>query len=285
MTISRFIKDLSANLARLYDANEAKSIAEILVCDILKLSRTNMLINSDNELENPDIALLQEKALRLTMGEPVQYITQNAEFYGLNFYVDSNVLIPRQETEILVDTICKTTANTPINILDIGCGSGCISITIKKILTEANVFAVDISPKALEITNKNANSNKADVKTAKYDILSCENFPFDEKFDIVISNPPYVLNSEKKLMHWNVTEYEPNIALYVDDCDPLVFYRKIIEFIDRHQPNYPTKVYLEINERFGKEMTELCESFSYNNTNIIKDLNGKNRFIETTRNF
>lgn len=284
MTISQFIKTLSTSLSSLYDENEAKAIAEIFICDMLKMSHTQMIVNKDDELDCNKLALLQTESKRLILGEPVQYVTENADFYDLNFYVDSNVLIPRQETEILIDTICNTTENSPINILDIGCGSGCISISIKKNLPITNVFAIDISKNALEITQKNAQNNNVVIKTAQHDILSHDEFPFQEQFDIIISNPPYVLNSEKSLMHKNVTEFEPNLALYVDDADPLIFYRKILEFIDRHQPNCPTTVYFEINEQFGTEMTNLCESFGYNKVNIIKDLNNKDRFIKATRN-
>lgn len=284
MTISQFIKTLSTSLSSLYDENEAKAIAEIFICDMLKMSHTQMIVNKDDELDCNKLALLQTESKRLILGEPVQYVTENADFYGLSLYVDSNVLIPRQETEILVDTICNTTENSPINILDIGCGSGCISISIKKKLPITNVFAIDISQNALEITQKNAKNNNIAIKTAQHDILSHDEFPFQEQFDIIISNPPYVLNSEKSLMHKNVTEFEPNLALYVDDADPLIFYRKILEFIDRHQPNFPTTVYFEINEQYGTEMTNLCESFGYNRVNIIKDLNNKDRFIKATRN-
>ena len=282
MTISKFIHTLSTQLESLYDSNEARSVATIFVCDELKLSRTQLLMRKDDELCQPDIDRLSRKTTRLTNGEPVQYVTGVASFCGMDFYVDSNVLIPRQETEMLVSTI----NNSPLrqtqganNILDIGTGSGCIPIAIKKNHPEANVFAVDISEKALEIAKQNAEANQTEVNFAKYDILSNDKFPFDEKFDIVVSNPPYVMNSEKSLMHKNVTDFEPALALYVEDTDPLLFYRNILMFIERHQPDCKPLVFFEINENLGNEMLSLCQSFGYN-AEIIKDLNEKDRFVK-----
>ena len=283
MTLSQFIRDLSSQLESLYDSNEARSVATIFVCDELNLSRTQLLMRKDDELTTAELDKLNIKTQRLTNGEPVQYVTGNASFCGMDFKVDSNVLIPRQETELLVESVIRhfdsALGAKSINILDIGTGSGCIPIAIKKIQPEANVFAVDISENALEIASQNAESNQTKVNFAKYDILSDGNFPFDEKFDIVVSNPPYVLNSEKLLMHKNVTAFEPSLALYVDDTAPLLFYRSILKFIERHQPEHKPHVFFEINEQFGNEMLELCQSFGYN-AKIIKDLNGKDRFVK-----
>ena len=283
MTLSQFIRDLSSQLESLYDSNEARSVATIFVCDELNLTRTQLLMRKDDELTTAELDKLNIKTQRLTNGEPVQYVTGNASFCGMDFKVDSNVLIPRQETELLVESVIRhfdsTLGAKSINILDIGTGSGCIPIAINKIQPEANVFAVDISENALEIARQNAESNQTKVNFAKYDILSNGNFPFDEEFDIVISNPPYVLNSEKLLMHKNVTEFEPSLALYVDDTAPLLFYRSILKFIERHQPEHKPLVFFEINEQFGNEMLELCQSFGYN-AEIIKDLNGKDRFVK-----
>ena len=283
MTISQFIHNLSSQLEASYDKNEARSIAEVFVCDELKLSRTQMLVGKDYELDKTTLERLSLKSARLANGEPVQYVTGIASFCGMEFHIDSNVLIPRQETEMLVETlICHFDAvrsAQKIRILDIGTGSGCIPIAIKKMRPEANLFAIDISEKALEIAKQNAETNHAEISFAQYDILSDGRFPFDEKFDIVVSNPPYVMNSEKSLMHKNVTDFEPSLALYVDDNDPLLFYRSILMFIERHQPECKPLVFFEINENLGAEMLELCRSFGYD-AEIIKDLNGKNRFVK-----
>ncbi|MBO4875717.1 MAG: peptide chain release factor N(5)-glutamine methyltransferase [Bacteroidales bacterium] len=285
MTISKFIHTLSTQLESLYDSNEARSVTTIFVCDELKLSRTQLLMCKDDELSPANLDKLNNKVHRLTNGEPVQYVTGIASFCGLDFMVDTNVLIPRQETEILVSTINNSplrpfdSAQGAKNILDIGTGSGCIPIAIKKSHPENNVFAVDISEKALEIAKQNAKSNLTEVNFAQYDILSDGKFPFDEKFDIVVSNPPYVMNSEKLLMHKNVTDFEPALALYVEDTDPLLFYRQILKFIERHQPEHKPLVFFEINEHLGNEMLSLCNSFGYD-AEIIKDLNEKDRFVK-----
>ena len=185
---------------------------------------------------------------------------------------------------MLVEMVCNSSQSEAesghtISILDIGSGSGCIAVGIKKNMPQANVFSIDISEKALEIAKYNARNNLADVSFAKYDILSKEKFPFDEKFDIIVSNPPYVRNSVKTLMRKNVTDFEPSLALYVDDSDPLLFYRNILQFIVRHQPNHRTTVYFEINGFLGKEMLDLCSMYGYK-VIIINDLNNKSRFIK-----
>ena len=281
MTIGNFIHTLASKLEAIYDKNEARSIARFFICDELKLTTTQMFIFMDDDLDENTLCKLSEKSIRLINGEPVQYVTGIAYFHGLRFKVDNNVLIPRQETEILVDAVCESLRpeRAPVTILDIGTGSGCIAVSIKKFLPDAKVFAIDISEKALEIAKQNAESNQADISFAKYDILSEDKFPFDKKFDIVVSNPPYVRNSEKAMMHKNVTDFEPSLALYVDDSDPLLFYRSILQFITKHQSEHNTTVFFEINEHLGNEMLELCQSFGYK-AQIIKDLDGKNRFVK-----
>ena len=280
MTIANFVSWLTARLETLYDAAEARSVATIFVCDELNLSRTQMYLQNDNDLDKCTADKLMLKSERLQNGEPVQYVTGVASFCGLNFKVDPNVLIPRQETEMLVEAVCEHAKSLKqVNILDVGCGSGCISVCIKKFLPNASVFSIDISDGALDIAGSNAKLNDTEVSFAKYDILSESGFPFSEKFDIVVSNPPYVCNKEKALMHRNVLEYEPALALFVEDSDPLLFYRSILKFIKRHQPNYTTSVFFEINEMFGQEMQKLCNSYGCN-TDVLKDLNGKDRFVK-----
>ena len=281
MTIGDFIHTLASQLEAIYDKNEARSIARFFICDELKLTVTQMFIFMDDVLDETTLCNLSEKSIRLINGEPLQYVTGIAYFHGLRFNVDSNVLIPRQETEMLVDAVCdsRRPENLPVAILDIGTGSGCLSVCLKKFLPESKVFAIDISEKALEIAKHNADNNQAEVSFAKYDILSEDKFPFDQKFDIIVSNPPYVRNSEKAMMHKNVTDYEPSLALYVNDNDPLLFYRQTLKFIERHQSEHKPLIFFEINENLGDEMLELCQSFGYD-AEIIKDLNSKDRFVK-----
>lgn len=275
MTINEFSKDLIKRLQKIYNTDEAASISNYLLTERLNLSRTQLYIKQDEELDYVILNTLTEDSIRLMNGEPIQYITNTAYFYGLNFYVDRNVLIPRQETEILVNTVCENFKNRKVNILDIGCGSGCISISLKANLPDANIFALDISKKALEISQKNAEINNTQITLAQHDILSNNALPFNEKFDIIVSNPPYVRNSEKTLMHKNVVDYEPSLALYVDDNDPLIYYKKILYIANQNDISY---VIFEINEYLGQEMKNLCLKFGYKSS-IMNDLNNKNRFI------
>ncbi len=280
MKIADYIDTISRRIEHLYDKNEAQSIARTYICDMLNLNNTQLIIAKNDEVNPEKLTSFATDLERLSNGEPVQYVVGKAWFYDLQFAVNKNVLIPRQETEILVNEICKYRISENPKILDIGCGSGCISVSLQKNLPNAKIFAVDVSENALDITKQNAELNNVEIRTAKYDILSSDDFPFDTKFDIIVSNPPYVRNCEKALMHKNVTDFEPHLALYVDDDQPLIFYEKIFEFIRRHQSGHETKIFFEINEYLGNEMISLCEKFNCCNIDIIKDLSLKNRFVE-----
>ncbi|MDR2011159.1 MAG: peptide chain release factor N(5)-glutamine methyltransferase [Bacteroidales bacterium] len=280
MTISEYINNISERLSSLYDKQEAKAVATFYTGEILSLNKTDILLNPQKELEKSQLENLKSNEERLIGGEPVQYVTGTAWFYGLKFFVDTNVLIPRQETEILVDIIINRYKNHGrIKILDIGTGSGCIPVTLKKYLPDAEIYAVDISTEALKVCKENLLLNNTEIYISQYDILSNDILPFSEmSFDVVISNPPYVLNSEKNLMHTNVVDFEPELALYVDDNDPLIFYCKILEAIIK-QESKPKELFFEINEKFASEVIDLNKKHGFGNNEIIKDLNGKDRFI------
>jgi release factor glutamine methyltransferase len=280
LTISEYINNISERLSSLYDKQEAKAVATFYTGEILSLNKTDILLNPQKELEKSQLENLKSNEERLIGGEPVQYVTGTAWFYGLKFFVDTNVLIPRQETEILVDIIINRYKNHGrIKILDIGTGSGCIPVTLKKYLPDAEIYAVDISTEALKVCKENLLLNNTEIYISQYDILSNDILPFSEmSFDVVISNPPYVLNSEKNLMHTNVVDFEPELALYVDDNDPLIFYCKILEAIIK-QESKPKELFFEINEKFASEVIDLNKKHGFGNNEIIKDLNGKDRFI------
>lgn len=266
-------------MEKLYPDVEALSIAEYYVCEILNLSRTELIISKNEYLSENIFSKLEENRFRLEDGEPVQYVTGNAHFYGLEFFVSKDVLIPRQETELLVDTIVKKYKNSAdIKILDIGTGSGCIAISLKKFLPEAIVYAIDISQAALEVCKINAAQNNVEIETLIFDILSNEAFPVEAKFDLIISNPPYVLESEKILMHRNVVDFEPASALYVNDDNPLLFYLAITEFAISHLSNKGA-LFLEINEKFGNEVARLCNEKEFSDVQIVSDLDNKSRFV------
>jgi release factor glutamine methyltransferase len=279
ITIKSYISELSSALAEIYPADEARAVAGYYVGEILNLSNKEIILHQTNLLGIEDLAKLDAKRNDLLSGEPVQYVTGYAHFYGLKFFVDSSVLIPRQETEILVDTIIKRYKSAgKLRILDIGTGSGCIAICLKKFLSQSDVWALDISEAAIKTGKRNSEYNEAFVNFIQYDILSDKDFVSVDKFDIIISNPPYVLESEKTFMHKNVVDFEPRSALYVSDDNPLVFYERISFFAKQHlKPE--GYLYFEINERFANSIIEINNENGFKSHEIIEDLNFKHRFV------
>ncbi|MDD2386958.1 MAG: peptide chain release factor N(5)-glutamine methyltransferase [Bacteroidales bacterium] len=281
ITLQKFNSQLIKSLEKLYSKDEATSIAEFYICETLNFSRTNLLLVKNEMLSENNYLKLIKNQIRLEQGEPVQYVTNTAWFYGSKFFVDKNVLIPRQETELLVDIIIKESKNKSIKILDIGTGSGCIPICLKKELENSQVFALDISIKALSIAQKNAELNNVNIEFINFDILSENQIPINKKFDVIISNPPYITNSEKQFMHANVLEFEPELALFVTDENPFVFYQAIIN--KAKELLKPTGVlWLEINEKFPNEIVKLCQDVGFVTNNIIKDINKKTRFVKSS---
>jgi release factor glutamine methyltransferase len=212
--------------------------------------------------------------------KPIQYILGETEFYGLPFLVNENTLIPRPETEELVEWILESTKyeeqNTKLNVLDIGTGSGCIAISLAKNLPSAQVSAIDVSEKALATAHKNAKINKVDVNFILKNILETESL--DEKYDVIVSNPPYVRNLEKEEIKPNVLEYEPHLALFVEDNDALLFYRKIAALAKKNLSENG-KLYFEINQYLGKETVRLLEGMDFKNVILKKDVYGNDRMI------
>ncbi len=278
-TIKSYVSELYKTLGGIYSVDEAKAVAIYYVTGVLNLSNTEFVIRQSEFLTDEELAKLNSKSDRLIAGEPVQYIVEKAYFYGLSFYVDKNVLIPRQETEILVDTIIKKYQSAEkLRILDIGTGSGCIAISLKKNLPESELVALDISPGALSVCKKNASLNNLEIETLNHDILSENRIRNLEKFDIIVSNPPYVLPSEMLIMHKNVVDFEPSTALYVPQDNPLLFYRQIA-LISSKLLKERGVLFFEINENFALEVIELNKSFGFKNHEIIQDLNNKQRFV------
>lgn len=277
--LGQYINELKSELPSFYDNDEALSVAEFYVCELLEISRTALLIGKTEVLSEKNLELLNSQRDRLIAGEPVQYITGKAYFYGLEFFVDKRVLIPRQETEILIrEIVDNNRSSASLNILDIGTGSGCIAISLKKNLPDSNVHVIDVSAGALDVCSINAARN--DVKLCYYhhDILSEIEFNPGIKFDIIVSNPPYVLESEKEKMLQNVLDHEPELALYVSDNDPLIYYKRITKFAKEHLVE-GGKLYFEINEKFGNEVAKTCVYYGFKEAIIIKDLNNKDRFV------
>jgi release factor glutamine methyltransferase len=257
-----------------YDQNERSSISYLIIEHLFKLSKTDILL--DKEINEVDWSKITAMLNRINQSEPIQYVLGETEFYSRKFKVNKHVLIPRPETEELADLIIKENGKQKkLKVLDIGTGSGCIAITLTKELQEAEVFAVDISKEALNIAMENAKLNIARVDFSHFDIIQNTKFKISN-LDIIVSNPPYVRESEKKEMHANVLDHEPYKALFVKDEDPLLFYRRIILFAKDHLKNNG-KCYFEINEKFGREIEDLFHQNNFSDIRIIKDLHGKNR--------
>lgn len=271
------LKECSKALEQLYSKEEAQSISFLLLENLYACPRSAVLADKELQETSEKSIVLKDYISRLLKSEPLQYIIGQTEFYGNTFLVSPAVLIPRPETEELVQLIISENKNTiPISILDIGTGSGCIAISLKKALPYANVHALDVSSDAIAIAQKNAAQNDVLLSFMERDILS-ENTELPNT-SIIVSNPPYITPSEKLFMNANVLEYEPHLALFIEEKNPLLFYKVITEKAKRYL--LPKgKLYFEINEQFGKETAELLINSGFNNVAVIKDLNGKDRIV------
>ena len=265
---------ISKKIAAFEEKEEAMSIAYLILERLYELSKTDILI--DKEIKSRNQERIDKIIGRLTKKEPIQYILGEADFFGRKFFVNENVLIPRQETEELVDLIKNDNSNPNLKILDIGTGSGCIPITLALEMNEAQVFSLDIDENCLLLAKRNAELNNATVQFFQVNVIK-EDFPITE-LDIVVSNPPYVRQSEKSVMRKKVLNFEPHLALFVADEDPLIFYKTIAKKAAKHLKR-GGKLYFEINEDLGIGVMSLMESEGFMNVKIVKDLNGKDRIV------
>ena len=271
---------LREQLSKSYEPQEANGLARIIFCDILGQSNVDYYLCKDIDLSGNEEEKVKSILQRLEKYEPIQYIEGKKYFSGREFFVRQGVLIPRPETEELVELAaqaCKPNAK----ILDIGTGSGCIAISLAKKLPEAEVHAWDISEVALEVAKQNNEQLSASVHFEQHDILTYQ-ASGEEAFDLIISNPPYIAESEKAEMEPNVLAWEPSIALFVPDNDPLLFYRRIGELALRMlTPN--GKLFFEINRAYGDATKQLLCNQGYKNIHIQKDLSGNDRFVYAER--
>ncbi len=282
LSISETFQAFVQTLSGVYDPGEARSIARIVFEDALRVHD----LQSKAPFFELQEKLLQDIQKRLLQHEPIQYILGKADFYGLKFQVDHNVLIPRQETEELVywilKTIQKEIKHSNLGILDIGTGSGCIPITLKKKMPHLNISAVDISEDALVIVKANAELHKTSIEFIQTDILNQNDWQQFGQFDIIVSNPPYVPLREQSVMFPNVTGFEPHLALFVEDENPLIFYDAIADFAKIHlNPN--GYLFFECNEFNAKEVLQLLVNKGFKNSLLQKDMNGKERMIRATQ--
>ena len=279
MKLARFKEKFTKSLKEEYPLQEVNSFFNLLTEAFLGMTRLQVALDPEKEVSAMEQQNLEDALHRLKQHEPIQYILGETEFFGLTFKVDENVLIPRPETEELVEWILADAKNldqSEIQILDIGTGSGCIAISLAKHLPNAKVAAIDISEGALEIAKKNAEKNKVNVEFLQQDILVAETLP--SKYDIIVSNPPYVRELEKKEMQANVLDNEPAGALYVKDEDPLVFYRKITALAKENLKKGGT-LYFEINQYLGEE-TKAFLTNNYFTASLKKDIFGNDRMLK-----
>lgn len=280
MNLGEYRHHFKSLLEGKYPAEEVISFFNWLCESFLNLKRVEIPLELKRIFSEEEYSLFENALRQLEKDVPIQYVIGETEFYGMKFKVSRGVLIPRPETEELVDLILKEASKDEISILDIGTGSGCIAISLAKNLPKAKVTAMDVSAVALQIAQYNAKMNQVEIKCVESDILKLESLKKD--WDIIVSNPPYVLHSEKEKMQDNVLNYEPHNALFVPDNDPLLFYKKISQLAHKHLTKNG-KLYFEINEAFGDETVEMLKLSGFEDVKLFKDVFGKNRMISTTK--
>lgn len=279
MKLSQLKINCTTQLQGMYDKEEIHSFFYLLCDSFLNYRRFDVSMNHDRLLSKPTMERFDSALARLQAREPIQYILGCTEFYGLPFQVNKHTLIPRPETEELVDWILSHFQNqgAVLDILDIGTGSGCIAVALAKNLLRASISALDISHKAIALAKENASNNQVSVSFSDQDILDTKSL--EKKYDVIVSNPPYVRQQERKAMHTNVLAYEPSNALFVSNEDPLLFYRKIAQLA---MVSLQTKgwLYFEINEYLSKEMDVLLKEIGFANIEIKKDFRAVPRMIK-----
>lgn len=276
MTVGQAIDYIRASLSGMYPKGEVDGFVKIIFRELLNYESVDILLRKDNILPEFIPDKITKVVKDLQKHRPIQYIFGTAYFHGHNFYVDGSTLIPRPETEELVDMIIDENQGADLSVLDCGTGSGCIAISLAIGLRFADVEAVDISEEALKVAARNSSSLKAKVRFRKEDILNMPSVI--EKYDIIVSNPPYIGESERVSMDLNVIDYEPEAALFVPEEDPLIFYRKIAEFgVTALKPG--GRIYYEINSRFPDEMKSMMNRLGYRDISVIRDMQGLYRFL------
>ncbi len=282
MTLELANLQLKYQLEILYDKREASLIANMVMENITGVQRIDRILQKDKKLSHEQRQLLDLKTNRLLNNEPIQYVLGEAWFASKSFQVNSSVLIPRPETEELVDWIIKDNSVHQFKeILDIGTGSGCIPITLKLALPDASITSIDISSEALTMAQNNAIDHGVDINLKQIDFLEESNWQDLPLFDCIVSNPPYIKDSERSKMSKHIIKFEPSIALFVSDDDPLIFYRKIALLGNTHLQKNGT-IYLEINQILGAEVITLFQEFGYQ-AELRKDLMGNDRMIKAEK--
>ncbi|MFV8371301.1 peptide chain release factor N(5)-glutamine methyltransferase [Flavobacterium sp. LB2P74] len=280
MKIKEYRTQFIQELTLIYDVGEAESFFYLILEDKHQLKRIDLALHPDLFFSEAEIVVWNSILEQLKQEIPVQYLLGKTSFYGLDFEVNENVLIPRPETEELVEWILSNNLiiqkSKNLKILDIGTGSGCIAVSLAKNLPNATVFAIDVSEKALATAKKNAENNSVNVTFINQNILETEDLR--QQFDIIVSNPPYVRNLEKEEIKKNVLDNEPHLALFVQDNDALIFYKKIAELAQKNLSENG-QLYFEINQYLGKEMVDLLEKMNFATIELRKDIYGNDRML------
>ena len=277
MSVSSIIQLYRQDLSPLYPKGEVESFIALAFEDVLEYSRVDLIMKADEEIPFQYMERFFGILESLRKYQPIQYILGRTVFYGLPIQVNSHVLIPRPETEELVHWILKDTWKEGITVLDLGTGSGCIALALKDHLKKAVVQGADVSIEALNVAKQNAVANSLAVDFFQFDIISQESLGF-MKYDLMVSNPPYVRMSEKEWMEKNVLNHEPHPAIFVDEEEPLIFYRKIVDLAEGHLKKHG-KLFFEINEAYGPHVVQLLEDRGYKDVILKKDYNGKDRMV------
>lgn len=283
MTVKEAKIHIRRELSDFYPKNEILSFLKIIFEDVFAFSSVDLLLQENEIFPENNLQKLNGIIHRLKKSEPLQYIIGFTEFYGLRLKVSPDVLIPRPETEELVDLILTENCEKEnLQVLDIGTGTGCIAVSLARNLPSPRVFALDVSKEALKIAKSNALLNNIDIAFIQGNILNHEDLKITVQkklsFDIIVSNPPYVPFSEKAFMEKNILDYEPRLALFVKNDMPLIFYDAICRFAKQNL-NKNGKLYFEINEKYGEAVKRLMISFNFKNIKIGKDINNKARFV------
>lgn len=268
-------------LQKIYPAVEAKQLINLLILNMLGLSRSDQALRIDYRISESEMVWFHQAVKQLLQEKPLQYILRHTTFYGLPLEVNEAVLIPRPETEELIELILKENKLTAPRIVDLGTGSGCIALALKKNLPQAKVKGVDISQEALQVAQNNAQALELDVDFNLCNLLDADSC-IRGVYDIMVSNPPYVTESDKKSMQKNVLDYEPGLALFVTNADPLQFYRSIVRLTRKHLRQHG-KLYVEINEKFGTDCADLFVREGLEEVRIHHDIHGKQRFVSASK--
>ncbi len=279
--MQKIIRYIEQELKSIYPKTEIQGFTRLIIEAVTGWGFSQQILNKNYQFDEVQKEKVKTIIDRLKKQEPIQYILGEIEFYGLKLSVNPSVLIPRPETEELVQFVLDKEIGKNVSILDIGTGSGCIALALKSRLSNSDVSGMDISEAALLVARENALKNKLDVEFFQADILNRETRKW-KNYDVIVSNPPYVRESEKQQMHANVLNYEPASALFVHDDDPLIYYKKITEFA-RTNLNDNGFLFFEINGNLAIEMHNLFNSFEFKNIEIQKDINGKKRMICGTK--